>query len=91
MGKAIARHVSQVRIAHRGILVPSEHGIDGLTEGNGVRIIDTARVYPDILVAMLLGLFAAPRELDWTVLSQLELPFLRIAEAHLVAVIAPRV
>lgn len=56
-------HVVQVCIAYRGSLVPDEHRIDRFRKLRAASLVNTARIYPDVLIAIDPGLLAAPPDL----------------------------
>src|SRR3569833_546721 len=54
-----------IGITDGGVLVPAEHGVDGLLQLDGVGLIDAARIDPDMQVTISSRLLAASSDLSW--------------------------
>ncbi|KAL8310667.1 hypothetical protein RB597_010488 [Gaeumannomyces tritici] len=63
-GLLVTRDVGQIGIANGSTLVPSKHGVDGLTELHRVGFVNAARVNPSVSDAVLLSLSTASVKLD---------------------------
>lgn len=59
----IWRDIWQVHMAYCRFLVPSEHGVNSLRQLSGIRLVDTACIYPYMLQSISFGLFSAEFDL----------------------------
>jgi hypothetical protein len=59
----MAWNVRKKDVTFRGVLVPAEHGIDGLLKLNTIGLIYAARIGPEVLQVVVLCLFAAKLDL----------------------------
>lgn len=56
-------HIRQIHIAPLGTLIPSEHRVDSLSIFYLLRLVDTARVYPDVFQPVMCSLLATEAQL----------------------------
>jgi hypothetical protein len=66
-----------------------KHGVDSLVEFYSVGLVDATSVDPDVPVAILFGLFAAPPNLDRPSLGFLQFALLDIMERYFFVILPP--
>lgn len=60
------RDICEVDVALVRVTIPLKHGVNGLLELGAARLVDTARVDPEIMQAITLSLFATELNLSVT-------------------------